>query len=353
MMSIEDYTDMQRANGLSPHTIKEYRQILGVIQRFKPLEKITKEDMVKFFNGLSGKDSTKNLYTIVIKKFYTDNGKPEIVDWMKVRKLKETLKSDDILNIADINKMIESTDSHYFKALIAFLYESGCRIEEARTIRYKDLQETTDGIIVNIPTLKTSAGYRKAILPFSSQYIRNLQTHSRAQLGDLIFPYNYTYINRGLVEIKKRSGITKPVTFHKFRHAKATSMVREGYNEAIVRKLLGWTATSGMIARYQHLNDTDIIDATLQISGKKKRDEKPPEKLNEAKPLTVIEAAGHLFQVEEDNRMILESNQNMGTVVKELEEFVEEVYKSNQELRATVTNLKQRVSELLGELHGD
>jgi site-specific recombinase XerD len=43
--------------------------------------------------------------------------------------------------------------------------------------------------------------------------------------------------------IGKKAGITKKVNHHKFRHAQATDMVRRGYNEAIIRRKLGWTDT--------------------------------------------------------------------------------------------------------------
>jgi integrase len=72
---------------------------------------------------------------------------------------------------------VKATDSHYYKAFIAFLYETGCRFSEAHSLKYKDFMETNEGMIVNIATTKTGAGYRKTILPFSSQYIRNLKVY--------------------------------------------------------------------------------------------------------------------------------------------------------------------------------
>lgn len=95
------------------------------------------------------------------------------MDWIKGIKLKETLKSDDILTTEDINLMIESTDNVYAKAVIAFLFETGARISEARSLKYKDFIETSDGIIVHISTTKTGAGFRKPIISFSKQNLFN------------------------------------------------------------------------------------------------------------------------------------------------------------------------------------
>lgn len=316
---IEQYLNELKAKKLSKHTIRSYKNILKALNDFKPLEELTKDDLVKFFNELKTSPGTISLYQMIIKKYFTDIGKPEIVSWIKKLKIKESLKSDDILTSEDINKLIDATDSHYWKALIAFLYETGCRIGEAQTLKFKDFVETSDGMIVNIPTHKTSAGYRKTILPFSGQYIRNLKAYINAKNEDEVFNTCYSHDWTTLSEIAKVASITKSVSPHKFRHAQATEMVKLGYNEAIIRKKLGWTPTSGMIARYQHLNDNDVIDATLERQGKTPKTTVRTE-LKEAPKLTLVDAASQFSKLSSENE---ELKQKM----KEMEAFMKEISK--------------------------
>lgn len=76
--------------------------------------------------------------------------------------------------------------------------------------------------------------------------------------------------------IANKTGIEKPVTCHKFRHAQATDMVVRGYQESIIRKKLGWTNDSRMIATYTHFVDDDVINATLEKSGQEVTKSKKP-----------------------------------------------------------------------------
>jgi integrase/recombinase XerD len=170
----------------------------------------------------------------MLKKYFGDVGKVEVIAWMNAQKPKETLKSDDILANDDINKMIEATDGYYWKALIIFLFETGCKVGEINDLKYKDFVDTTEGMIVSIPTKKTSAGYRKVILPSSSRFIKNLQVYTFGKPEDVVFNFGYEYTYLMIRDIAKKAGITKPVSPHKFRHAQATELVKLGIHEAIV-----------------------------------------------------------------------------------------------------------------------
>lgn len=297
-MTIESYLNELKANGRSKSTIHNQRWVLERLDKFKSIDTCTKEDLIEFFNQLKAPANTVRLFQTMIKSYFKD--KPELVSWIKKVASPETLKSDDILTTENINAMINTTESYYWKALIAFLFETGCRISEASSLKFKDFIETNDGMIVNIPTQKTQAGYRKTILPFSAQYIRNLKTYTNAKAEDIVFWKVYSQTYQTLSKISKDAGIKKPMSPHKFRHAQATSMVQLGYNEAIIRKKLGWSPTSSTIARYQHLSDTDVIDATLSNTGKMPKTAVRTE-LKEAEKLTLVDAASQFSKLSSEN----------------------------------------------------
>jgi integrase/recombinase XerD len=307
MSELERYIEEMEANGLARNTIVSQESILKRLEKYKPLGSITEDELKAYFKLLKT-EMTENsfaLHQIVVKKFFRKIGKPELVDWIKKIKPKETLNSDDILNTDDINKLLEATDSHYYKAFISFLFESGARFSEIHALRYKDFVETDQGMVVNIPTTKTSAGFRKALLPFSSQYIRNLKVYLNAKPDDIVFSISNWQSNNMLWQIAEKSGITKPVNCHMFRHAQATAMVQLGYNEAIIRKKHGWSPTSTMIARYQHLNNEDVINATLVNTGKIPKTAIRTE-LKEAEKLTLVDAAQQFSKISDENEELKE-----------------------------------------------
>lgn len=304
-MSIEKYLELLKANKLSDATIRNAKYTLIKLSEFKALSKITASDLKTFFSRLDVPESSFALYQIIIKKYFKDCGKPEVAAWIKVRKPNHDIDPNNILSVEEINKLIEATDSHYYKALIAFLFESGCRISEARALKWKDFIDTTEGSIIHIKTKKTSAGIRKLILPGSSQYIKNWHASSYGKPEDKAFPISLAQSNHMLKQIAKDAGISKPVHCHAFRHAQATDMVHRAYNETIIRKKLGWTPTSGMVARYVHPNDNAVIDATLENNGQSTKPKERTE-INPAATLKLEESTIRLDVLEEKNSQLSE-----------------------------------------------
>lgn len=301
-MTIKSYLELKKAQGIGENTLSRYKIFLDALDKWQKIDTITKDDLIRYYNskGFNEKaDSTQNLNKIVISAYFKECGKGDVVSWVKLKRLKETLSPEQTLTADDVNKLLETTDNHYDKALIAFLYDSGCRISEAQRIRWKDLQDTTDGIIVSIPTKKTNAGFRKVILPFASQYLRNLQIYSYGTPDDFIFPLIYRTHCQRINKIKKDSNIDKPFTCHKLRHAQATQLVRDGVQEAIIRKKLGWSPNSSMISKYQHNTDEDVINATLEVNGKT-RQVRQPVNISQPEKLTITDAAGQLFKLQEE-----------------------------------------------------
>ncbi len=340
MTELERYIAEMEANGLARNTIVSQESILKRLDKYKSLDTITIDELKAYFKKLKTEmtESSFALHQIVIKKFYITIDKEELVSWIKKIKPKETLKSDDILSTDDINKMLEATDSHYYKAFIAFLYETGCRFSEAHALKYKDFIETDAGMIVNISTKKSDAGFRKTILPFSSQYIRNLKAYLSAKPEDIVFSVGNWASNDMLSKIATKAGITKAANCNKFRHAQATAMVQIGYNEAIIRKKLGWSQTSGMIARYQHLNDEDVIDATLSNTGKipAVRTE-----IKEAEKLSLVDAAMQFSKLSDENETLKEEIQKIR------EEKLVEKHEHEQDIEGMKLEIEKQKQEMI------
>lgn len=226
--------------------------------------------------------------------------KEEIVNHIKIKKVKIQLRPDEIPTIEDVNLMIETTQSPMYKAAIALLFESGARISEILTIIVDEIEETDKGMIVPIHVTKTGKQDRKVLCIFSAQYIRNLKAYMGLKKEDRLFPVMRETVQKTVIKIAENAGIKKHITPHKFRHAQATDMVRRGYQETIIRNKSGWTQSSSMIARYQHIVDDDVINATLEKAGGATIPQRSLTNIKQAEQLKLVDAAATISKLNTD-----------------------------------------------------
>jgi site-specific recombinase XerD len=299
-MEIESFISELEANGRSKHTIQSYNDVMNRLNKFKSLDEITKADMISFFSSFKGSEETKRLYQAKIKKVFTEQGKPELVSWIKLIKISESLNADEVLNTEDINRLLDATDNMYFKAWISVAFESGARFNELQRIHWKDMKESSEGMVASIPTSKNDAIRPSILLTASAGYLRNLKAHAMMQEDDIIFPMSRQGLARNLNDIKAKAGILKAINPHRFRHAQATDMMHRGYNESIIKAKLGWSKKSQMISRYTHLNDQSVIDATL-MKGGKVINMKPIVDMKQAEKISLVDAGMQFNRLMDEN----------------------------------------------------
>lgn len=316
---IEDYLNSKKVNGASERTIETYESLLKGWNKYKPLDQWEKKDVSTYI--LKMKDAGKRPATIegnkiILKNFFNWANKPDYVKDIQIKKISNALDKNDILTPEDVNKLIETTASPMYKALIAFLFESGARISEILRVRVSDcIEDENKGLIVSVHQTKTGKDFRRVLCVSSGQYIRNHITHSVKSKDDLLFDLTNVSVWEMLKKIGKKAGIDKPISAHKFRHAEATLMVQQGYNEAIIRKKLGWSPSSTMIARYQHLDDDDVINATHEMRNQGRTEEEIKKEIERIRkqrqdsiktvdPLKLADNESRYAKMEEENEAL-------------------------------------------------
>ena len=271
----------------------------------KDFAKANKHDIEKVMrkiNAMHYTEWTKKDYRVTLKKFYRwlraieEAGVyPPEVSWISTnvsidrQELPHNLPTEE-----DVKKMIEAAEHPRDKALLACLYESGCRIGEIAGLRIGDVNFDEYGctMVVNGKT-----GSRRVRLIFSAPIIGSwLNAHPekdnpKGPLWVVVgttknfakdvgegkekyrwawsYPLKYPAITSMIRRLAVKAGVTKKVNPHAWRHARATFLANK-LTEQQLKHLFGWKQSSKMAATYVHLSGRDVDDALLAIYGKKK-----------------------------------------------------------------------------------
>jgi integrase/recombinase XerD len=169
------------------------------------------------------------------------------------------------------------------RALIAALYETGCRIGELAGLRIKNVHFDTYGAILIVDG---KTGMRRIRVIFSAPYLSAwLEMHPKKLNPDSPFwvkfckdgkisgleedpceQLMYPALTMRIKRTAKRAGIKKRVYNHLFRHTSATEK-SEILTSAQMCEYFGWTQGSKMTQIYVHLSGRNMDDTLLKAYG--------------------------------------------------------------------------------------
>jgi integrase len=186
-------------------------------------------------------------------------------------------KFPDPLSRGDIQKLVNVADTLRDRALIMFLWDTGCRIDEALSLNLGSAKFDQYGGMVKV-TGKT--GDRELWLidcmPDVQAWI-NVHPMKEKPDSPLFITYhrfgfgshrlNVRTVQNLCKTLQKRAGVVARVHPHAFRHARATDRAREGFTEMELRIMFGWSKSSTMPATYIHLSGADVKKKILQKAG--------------------------------------------------------------------------------------
>jgi len=105
-------------------------------------------------------ESTKNRYKKILKMFCKWLDKLELVEKIKLKPTHSRLNPENLLTEKEIKALIEAADNVRDKALIAVLYDSGCRIGEFLIVKLKDIKFDKYGAIILVNRMKNQREVR-------------------------------------------------------------------------------------------------------------------------------------------------------------------------------------------------
>lgn len=234
----------------------------------KDMDRLTEADIEKFYkdlerdkikqlNGKPYKPNSKNELIKALKRYFGY----KIEDVNKYKKMVGWIKEyTDIPIIPAISKeeaekVAKSIDNLRDRALFFFLFDSGCRIEEALNIKIGDVQkherkEKNDFFyLVDIRVSKTLP--RRISIPLSSRCITDwLREHpERSNPDACLFPIKYD-ASRKMMKIATLKVLGFKVTPHQLRHSSATYYCKKIDNPYKFCYRYGWKFGSKEANRY-------------------------------------------------------------------------------------------------------
>lgn len=290
--------------------IVSYLQFLLKLHKYfkKDLDKITEKEAEDFIinlqknkikrnDGLEYSKPTKDLFVRTLKKYlgwsYGKDSKKykNIAGWMKEERQK---KSDRrAISLEQLEKVVRNEKILRNRALISFLFDSGCRIEEALNIRISDLEikkrkgeNNGEFYIVKIRWSKTKP--RKISIPLATKLLTKwIKEHPIKEPNSFLFPIQYDNARRIVREAtKKVLGFT--LSPHELRHSSVTYYVKKfGLKDiAGFYYRFGWRFGSSEAQRYidEHLiGGEDAQEEVVKVveAGKVESLEKELSKLKE------------------------------------------------------------------------
>lgn len=160
------------------------------------------------------------------------------------------LKDLLILTEDEVKKLFEAAEGTREKALISFLYESGCRSGELLNIRISDLEFVENYVKAKLTGM---SGGRTILLvsclPYIKVWIEN--EHPNPQPDSFLWVnkgmrnqgkcMNHESLNRLVKKWAEKAGMTKSVTLHAFRRTRCAHLAPK-LPTLILKKYMGYSS---------------------------------------------------------------------------------------------------------------
>ncbi|SNQ59802.1 tyrosine-type recombinase/integrase [Candidatus Methanoperedens nitratireducens] len=362
-MTLAKYLQEMTLQHRRPNTIKNARLILSALDRFKPLNECTADDLKQYVqeyikkfklghNGRSPQEGNLNTAYTIFKKYYNWAGKPEVIAWIKTKNVLKKINPNKLLTPAEIQTMLRVWDNSRDKCMLAIAYESGMRIGELLSLRVEDITIKEGECMVRVPDnyegedINAKTGSRSLVLIESLPYIEKyLLVHNGTSR---LFEVHHVRAHYILKNMATKAGITKNVHWHLLRHTRATEMAKLGMQETAMKKRFGWSESSDMIRRYTSLTDEDADNSyreALGLGTKKKDIAINPIAKRCSKCGKLIDTGEYCPQCAEIQRL---SEANMKATIKN-QELIQEVETMKAMFREDVLKsmIETGVNELL------
>ncbi len=267
-VQIRRFLELKEIEGLSVTRLLKYYHSLKVFYSVSGRFDCSREDVGGYLLLLRRKYKISSQETMwyCVKKFLEWLGKSELFYDLKPKFREKGLKlPEELLTVEEVNRMINAARSLRDKALVAVLYESGCRIGEIVTLQKRHIRFDEYGAVL---VVNGKTGMRRVRLVESASILAEYVDSIPKVEGYIWTGPNGLICHRAaykaIKKIAKRAKIGKNVYPHLFRHSRATHLA-DKLTEAQMKILFGWSGRSDVPSVYVHLSGRDVEEAILAI----------------------------------------------------------------------------------------
>ena len=273
------------AEGLGSWRVHKYIYNATTIARWagKDLRSLTDGELKSLVGEIAihpnYSDNTKRDFRVAVKKLFgwmAAVGESSLdITWIRSgRGANRVVIPSNLFTEEDIPRVLAACQTDQERALVSFLYDTGCTAGELLNITLHDV-EVCDGYARVRLDGKTGQriGYSLWSFPELCVWLES-HPHRGGPDGPLWVnprtdePMLYDHCRLLLQRIKERSGLTKAMYPHAFRHARATQLASV-LTEAQMCLFFGWQLGSKMPRVYVHMSGRDLEKHLLQQFGSK------------------------------------------------------------------------------------
>ena len=252
-------------------TIADYYRILSAFLTTvqKPFSAITTNDIrVYMFNRQQQRNLKKSSLEhlrVVINAFFSWLVDEEYLERNPARRIQpiKVPRSDrQAVPALDLEYLRKACLTPREKALIDFLYATGCRVSECAALELSDINWATRAV-----TIRHGKGDKSRVTYFNAEAEVSLRAYLDSRKGSSAALFcasraPYGHVSRESLEaevrhIRERAQLTVTVTPHVLRHTFATTAISNGAPVQHVQQLLGHASLDTTMI-YTHNNQNDI-----------------------------------------------------------------------------------------------
>lgn len=265
---IELYLAAKKLEGLSPKTIKDYRLKLGTFAKHinKLVGDISTNDIRMYLGLYHDKNmaSTIDSKLSTLKSFFSWLQEEEMIvkdPAKKIKPVKGNSRLRTALTVEELELMREACESLRERALVEFLYATGCRLDEVHKLDKDDVNWNS----LTATVIGKGDKERRVYVSPKTKIHMNKYFLNRKDNEDCLFcterrPFKrlgHRAIQEIIQAVGERAGIKKRVHPHLLRHTLATFMVNNGADLITIQKILGHEQL-GTTQIYTKLSDENI-----------------------------------------------------------------------------------------------
>ena len=248
---IASFLAAKKIDGLSPKTLKSYRDNLNAFARRvdKHVSSINADDIREYIGYLSDRglaDSTLQLHVNILRSFFAWMNLEDIIKknpMLKIKSLKvDKLRARRPLTAEQLERLRDECQTYKEKALVEFMVSSGCRLSEVIGIQVEQVNWHERSVVV------LGKGNKERTVYFSVRAKVMLQAYlEQRRGGEALFassrapygPMQDRAVQKILKSLGERAAIPRRVHPHILRHTFASNAINAGMDITIIQQLLG------------------------------------------------------------------------------------------------------------------